>query len=118
MCGICCKCEWIGDVKIPYHNCCGTTSTSCLIINSYMAFCQSPNENRFRNCILCAIPCALASFGSIFSFIAEIICIPIGTCCGYTTGHPWVCYEKIGEVETKGYLSMEEIEKIVDEIKR
>lgn len=117
MCGVCFKCEWLGTTQIPVHNCCGTVSTGCFIVNSYAAFCRNPNEHKCRNCILCTIPFTCAAVGTIIPFMCELSLIPVCTCCGYSTGHPCTCYSKMSDVTTTGFPTTSDLGPVIQVMK-
>jgi len=117
MCGVYCTCEWLGETKIPVHNCCGTVSNGCFIINGYCSFCKEPNEHKCRNCMLCAVPFMLAATWSIVPFLCELTCIPVCTGCGYASGHPCTCYKYIDDIESTGCPNMNSLEPIAQSMK-
>lgn len=110
MCGVCCKCEWLGSVEVPYYTCCGELCSSSQPVCTYMAFCSEPNEHKCRNCMLCAAPCLLTTITSSAIGILELFCLTTCGCCGGLNGHCCEGPRLYDTVQTKGFPSMSEVE--------
>lgn len=118
MCGICCKCEWLGSVEIPYYSCCGFLCSSVNGVNTYMAFCSEPNEHKCRNCALCAVPCLWTTLLCPVVAILEVFCVSTCGCCGAVNGHCCECLEYVDTIKTQGFPSMSEHEVVSNKLKR
>jgi hypothetical protein len=113
MCRVCCKCEWLGAVEVPYYTCCGHLCRSVEPTCTYMAFCREPNENKCRNSIICAIPCLFSTFLALpIMGACELCLITTCDCCGSASGQCCEWFHKVDSVRTVGFPSMDEVEHI------
>lgn len=106
---ICCKCEWLGSVEIPYYACCGNLCSSVNGVNMYLALCSQPNEHKCRNCVLCALPCLLNTLLCPPLAVIELLCMTTCTCCGSIDGHACECFRYVDTIKTQGWPSVQEI---------